>query len=68
MTCSLTSVGAETVERFMRIGRMRIENIANVLTDEELETVIKAMRIMSDAVSRQKNRRKNQVATQRRQR
>lgn len=53
VTCRLTSLGREAVERFWRIGRMRIEGVANLLTYEELETMVHAMGILSSAVARQ---------------
>jgi DNA-binding MarR family transcriptional regulator len=52
VTCALTSVGENAVERFMRIGRHKIESIADALSVEELEIVTHAMEIMADAAGR----------------
>ena len=52
VTCGLTPVGEDAAEKFMRIGRLRIETIASVLTVEELETVTHAMEIMAGAALR----------------
>ena len=53
VTCQLTPLGMETVETFWRLGRMRIASLADVLTLEELEAVVPAMEILSDAVGRE---------------
>ena len=47
--CQLTPDGLETVEKFWRIGRMRLEEMAQRLTPEELETVVKAMELLCQA-------------------
>jgi DNA-binding MarR family transcriptional regulator len=51
--CRLTAAGTEAVERFWRLGRLRLQSLADVLTLEELEIVVPAMEILSDAVSRE---------------
>ena len=53
VACELTPAGREDVDRFLRIGHMRIEAIANALTLEELEAVVPVMEILSDAIDRQ---------------
>ena len=52
VTCRLRPVGEDAVEKLMRIGRLRVESIAEALTVEELETVTRAMEIMADAAGR----------------
>ena len=52
VACRLTAEGDEVVERFMRIGRMRMEAIAEAMTVEEIKVVVRAMEIMSEAVRR----------------
>jgi DNA-binding MarR family transcriptional regulator len=54
--CRLTSQGEDLVERFLRLGRMRNEAIAETLTLEELEVVVPAMEILSRAVRRERDR------------
>jgi DNA-binding MarR family transcriptional regulator len=51
--CRLTAAGTEAVARFWRLGRMRLQSLADVLTLEELEVVVPAMEILSDAVGRE---------------
>ena len=52
VACRLTPQGKERVERFWRLGRMRIASLADKLSLEELETVVPAMEILSEAVHR----------------
>ena len=52
VACRLTPPGTEVVERFWRIGRMRSEALAQALTVEELEAVLPALAILSEATSR----------------
>ncbi|MBI2872630.1 MAG: MarR family transcriptional regulator [Chloroflexi bacterium] len=54
VTCRLTPRGEEQVEHFWRIGRMKIEQVASVLTLEELEIVVHAMEVLSVAISRRR--------------
>ena len=51
--CRLTSLGREEVERLWRIRRTRVEAIANLLTPQELESVVRAMEILATAVGRE---------------
>ena len=53
VACQLTPKGAETVEQFLRMGRMRSEALAAVLTVQELEVVVPAMVILAEALGRQ---------------
>jgi len=53
VTCQLTPRGREEVERFFRIGRMKIEAVADLLSVGELKTVVRAMEIISAALDRQ---------------
>ncbi len=50
--CRLTPPGQEEVERLWHIRRIRVEAIANLLTPQELETVVEAMEILAGAVGR----------------
>ena len=52
VTCRLTDTGHDVVERFWRAGRVRAEEMAAALTVEELRTVVPAMEIMLNAISR----------------
>ena len=52
VACRLTPQGKERVERFWRLGRLRIASLADKLSLEELETVAPAMEILSEAVQR----------------
>ena len=46
VTIDLTSLGADAVEQFWRIGRMKIEALAEPLNAGELETVVTAMELL----------------------
>ncbi len=48
--CQLTRPGQEAVERFWRIGRMRIVELSESLDTEELETVVRGMELLCRAV------------------
>lgn len=50
VTCHLTPLGREQIESFWRLGRAKLENVAQFLTDEQLDTVVHAMKILADAV------------------
>ena len=52
VACRLTAEGQELVDRFWRLGRMRIEALADVLDLNELEVVVRAMVILAEAASR----------------
>ena len=52
VACQLTSEGQEVVERFWRMGLKRREAIADALTIEELQVVVLAMEVLSDAIRR----------------
>ena len=52
VACRLTPPGTAVVERFWRIGRMRSEALAQALTVEELEAVLPALVILSEATAR----------------
>ena len=51
--CRLTSQGREAVEVFWRVRRMRREEIAGLLTLSELELVVPALEVLTEAMSRQ---------------
>ena len=50
--CSITKAGMDAVERFWSIRAARMESYVATLSDEELESVVPAMKILSDATSR----------------
>ena len=52
VACRLTEEGERVVERVTRVGRLRIESLAEVLSVEELELVVRAMDIMSVGMDR----------------
>jgi DNA-binding MarR family transcriptional regulator len=51
--CRLTPIGLGEVERLWHIRRIRAEAIANLLTPQELESVVEAMEILGTAVGRE---------------
>jgi DNA-binding MarR family transcriptional regulator len=50
----LTAAGGEVVERFLRMGRMRYEALADVLTLEELRAAVPVIEMLSRAAKRRK--------------
>ena len=52
VVCGLTPLGREAVERLWRIGRMRFEALAEVLSVDELDKVLPAMVILAEATAR----------------
>ena len=52
VVCGLTLLGREAVERFWRVGRMKFEALAEVLSVDELDKVLPAMVILSEATAR----------------
>ena len=52
VVCSLTPAGRDAVEKFWSLRAARTESLAAVLSAEELEIVVPAMRIMAEAVRR----------------
>ena len=48
--CQLTVEGHEAVEQFWRIGRLRIVELSECLSAEELETVVRGMELLRRAV------------------
>jgi DNA-binding MarR family transcriptional regulator len=52
VACRLSEEGEQVVQRVTSVGRMRIEGLAEVLSLEELELVVKAMEIMSEGIGR----------------
>ena len=51
--CRLTSRGREAVEAFWRVRRMHREEIAGLLTLSELEQVVPALEVLTEAMARQ---------------
>ena len=52
VVCSLTPAGRDAVEKFWSLRAARTESLAAVLSTQELEIVVPAMRIMADATRR----------------
>ena len=46
VVCHLTDAGQESIERFWRVGKLRIVEMAEPLSVEELETVVRAMDLL----------------------
>ena len=52
VTCILTANGEAVVKRFFELGRMRNESIGGMLTKEELEIIVPALKVLTDAIER----------------
>ena len=52
VVCKLTGQGRELLERFWKVREESIQKLARQMTDDELRTVVAAMRIMTDAAGR----------------
>ena len=52
VVCSITATGMDAVEGFWSLRAAKIESLAANLSDEELETVVPALKILSDATCR----------------
>ena len=52
VACRLTGPGEEIVERFLRLGRTRMESTASILTVEELKIIVPALELLLDAIER----------------
>ena len=52
VVCSITNAGMEAVERFWSVRAARMESFVAKLSDEELEIVVPALKILSDATHR----------------
>ncbi|MEZ4522522.1 MAG: MarR family transcriptional regulator [Thermomicrobiales bacterium] len=50
--CELTAGGRDLLERFWRLREDSLRQLANHMTDEELKTVVDAMKIMNQAAHR----------------
>ena len=59
VVCSITTAGMDAVEGFWSLRAAKIESLAANLSDEELETVVPAMKILSDATRRPNHRHAN---------
>lgn len=53
VSCRLTPLGQEQMDRFWRMGRKKIEQVSGMLSHEELETVVHAMEVLLAAMGRQ---------------
>jgi len=53
VSCRLTSLGQEQMDRFWRMGRKKIEQVSAILSREELEAVVHAMEVLLAAMDRQ---------------
>ena len=47
--CELTNTGQTVLERFWRIGRDRLQMVADLMDDEELAKAVEGMELVSDA-------------------
>lgn len=47
--CELTDAGRQALERFWRIGRDRLQMVADLLDDEELERAVDGLELVSNA-------------------
>ena len=47
--CELTNSGRQSLERFWRIGRDRLQMVADLLDDEELERAVDGLELVSNA-------------------
>ena len=47
--CELTDSGRQSLERFWRIGRDRLQMVADLLDDEELERAVDGLELVSNA-------------------
>ena len=47
--CELTDTGQTVLERFWRIGRDRLQMVADLMDDEELAKAVEGMELVSDA-------------------
>ena len=52
VTCRLNERGAETLDAFWRVQNHRMREIATVLDADEIDTVIKALEILSESQNR----------------
>ncbi|MBI4235872.1 MAG: MarR family transcriptional regulator [Chloroflexi bacterium] len=52
--CHLTSLGRDEVERFWHLNRMRVEEMAHLLTPAELETIVRDMETIVAALERRR--------------
>ena len=52
VVCSVTPVGRDAIEKFWSLRAARIESLADNLSDEDLEIVVPAMKIIANAVCR----------------
>jgi len=53
VSCRLTPLGQEQMDRFWRMGRKKIEQVSSILSREELEAVVHAMEVLLTAMDRQ---------------
>lgn len=55
--CHLTPSGLTEMDRFYRMGQARLDVLVDLLTDEELDTVISAFAMLSEAALRRQQSR-----------
>ena len=53
VACRLTPLGIESVDLFLRFRGIKTERLANAMTEDELQIVIRALEIMAEAADRQ---------------
>jgi DNA-binding MarR family transcriptional regulator len=52
VSCRLTALGEDTVERFWKIGHARLQELTDVLSPDELSKVVPAMVVLVEAAAR----------------
>jgi DNA-binding MarR family transcriptional regulator len=53
VSCRLTPLGQEQMDRFWRVGLKEIEQVSSILSREEMEAVVHAMEVVLAAMDRQ---------------
>jgi DNA-binding MarR family transcriptional regulator len=52
VTCELTAEGRDTISKFWKVGRQRIEDLTSRLSDEEFDLVLHALELLVDSWQR----------------
>ena len=53
VSCRLTPLGQERMDRFWTMGRKKIEQVSSILSREELKSVVHGMEVLLTAMDRQ---------------
>jgi DNA-binding MarR family transcriptional regulator len=62
VTCRLTEQGRAEITRVWHVSQARVLQVANTLTPDELETVLRALEILHEATARQSDAQANSPA------